>query len=156
MGQIKRSIGNQCWSPEDWGTMRLKASTFKLLLNYYCCHYCFVTIQLLVRCQLEDIFLHQLFSYLFLMGKRDKYSATLHSSITMQHLFLFNTWKIVLYQTPHAFFDCLFFSGKYKQIFLNAAKPLANIPAKWHSHFHTQWPQHVGYNAEPKNKQQIT
>ena len=99
MGQIKRSIGNQCWSPEDWGTMRLKAGTFKLLLHYYCCHYCFVTIQLLVRCQLEDIFLN--------------------------HLFL-----IVLYQTPHAFFDCLFFSGKYKQIFPNAAKPLANIPAK--------------------------
>ena len=148
MGQIKRSIGNQCWSPEDWGTMRLKASTFKLLLHYYCCHYCFVTIQLLVRCQLGYI-LESSFSYLFLMGKRDKYFATLHSSITMQHLFLFNTWKIVLYQTPHAFFDCLFFSDKYKQIFLNAAKPLASIPAKWHSHFHTQWPWYVGYNAGP-------
>ena len=66
MGQIKRSIGNQCWSPEDWGTMRLKASTFKLLLNYYCCHYCFVTIQLLVRCQFEDIFLNHLFLIFFL------------------------------------------------------------------------------------------
>ena len=149
MGQIKRSIGNQCWSPEDWGTMRLKASTFKLLLNYYCCHYCFVTIQLLVRCQFEDIFLNHLFLIFFLWESETNIFATLHSSITMQHLFLFNTWKIVLYQTPYAFFDCLFFSDKYKQIFLNAAKPLASIPAKWHSHFHTQWPWYVGYNAGP-------
>ena len=149
MGQIKRSIGNQCWSPEDWGTMRLKASTFKLLLHYYCCHYCFVTIQLLVRCQFEDIFLNHLFLIFFLWESETNILQHYILASPCNIYFFSILEKIVLYQTPHAFFDCLFFSDKYKQIFLNAAKPLANIPAKWHSQFHTQWPQYVGYNAGP-------
>ena len=130
MGQIKRSIGNQCWSPEDWGTMRLKASTFKLLLNYYCCHYCFVTIQLLVRCQFEDIFLNHLFLIFFLWESET--NILQHYILASPcNIYFFSILEKLCYTRRHMHsLTVCFFSDKYKQIFLNAAKPLASIPAK--------------------------
>ena len=41
--------------------------------------------------------------------------AKLHSSVIIQPLVLSNALKIVLYQKPHAIFDCLFLDNEYKR-----------------------------------------